>query len=142
MVGGQMVDVESEGKEVDLSCVEYIHTHKTGALISVSVRAGAKLGGGNERGIQQLSRYGEATGLAFQIIDDILNVEGDKKLMGKNVGSDADRGKATYPAVLGLDESKKKAESLISKAIAFLEEFDGLAEPLRMIARYVGTRNR
>ncbi|MDY7030993.1 MAG: farnesyl diphosphate synthase [Thermodesulfobacteriota bacterium] len=142
MVGGQMVDIESEGKQVDLSCVEYIHSHKTGALISVSVRAGAKLGGGNEREIQLLSEYGEAIGLAFQIIDDILNIEGDEKLLGKNVGSDAERGKATYPAVLGLDKSKKRAEALIGKAIDSLEEFNGQAEPLRMIARYVGTRKR
>ena len=142
MVGGQMMDLESEGKEVDLSFVECIHARKTGALISVSVRAGALLGGGNQREVELLSGYGEAVGLAFQIVDDVLNVEGDKEHMGKNVGSDAEKGKATYPAVLGVDRSKEKAETLISKAISHLDEFDGRAEPLRMIAEYIGTRRR
>lgn len=142
MVGGQMVDLESEGKEVDLSDVEYIHTHKTGAFITVSVSTGAKLGGGTEEEIRLLSRYGEAVGLAFQIVDDILNVEGEEKLLGKSIGSDADRGKATYPAVVGIDGSRRSVNELIDKAVGFLSRFDDRAEPLRMIARYIRDRKR
>ncbi len=140
MVGGQIVDLESEEKAVDLSCVEYIHTRKTGALIIASVTTGAKLGGGTEEEVRSLSAYGEAIGLAFQIVDDILNVEGEEKLLGKSVGSDADRGKATYPGVLGLDSSKKRAQELIGKAVDVLDRFDEQADPLRMIARYIGDR--
>lgn len=140
MVGGQIVDLESEEKAVDLSCVEYIHTRKTGALIIASVTTGAKLGGGTEEEVRSLSAYGEAIGLAFQIVDDILNVEGEEKLLGKSVGSDADRGKATYPGVLGLDGSKKRAQELIGKAVDVLDRFDEQADPLRMIARYIGDR--
>ncbi len=140
MVGGQIVDLESEEKAVDLSCVEYIHTRKTGALIIASVTTGAKLGGGTEEEVRSLSAYGEAIGLAFQIVDDILNVEGEEKLLGKSVGSDADRGKATYPGVLGLDGSKKRAQELIDKAVDVLGRFDEQADPLRMIAKYIGDR--
>jgi len=140
MVGGQIVDLESEGKEVDLTTLEYIHTHKTGALISASVRTGAKLGGGTKEEIGLLSMYGLAIGLAFQIVDDILNVEGDEALLGKSVGSDANKKKATYPAVLGIDDSKKTANEFIGKAIGHLSQFDDKVEPLRMIARYIGDR--
>lgn len=142
MVGGQMADVESEGKDVAISDVEYIHTHKTGALIAVSVRTGARLGGGTQEEIELLSRYGEAIGLAFQIVDDILNVEGDEELLGKSVGSDADRRKATYPGVLGIDASKKTAKDLMDKAICLVEQFGDRAEPLRIIARYIEDRKR
>ncbi|MFH1625583.1 MAG: polyprenyl synthetase family protein, partial [Pseudomonadota bacterium] len=140
MVGGQMVDVESEGKDVSLSDLEYIHTHKTGALISVSVRTGAKLGKGTEEDVESLSKYGETIGLAFQIVDDVLNVEGDAGLLGKSVGSDVEKKKATYPGVLGIDESRKRANELIDKALRYLERFDDKSEPLKMIARYIGYR--
>jgi len=140
MVGGQMVDIELEGKQVDISDVEYIHTHKTGALIASSVRIGARLGGGTKEEVGLLSMYGSAIGLAFQTVDDILNVEGDEALLGKSVGSDANKKKATYPAVLGIDDSKKTADELIDKAIGYLRQFDNKAEPLRMIARYIGKR--
>lgn len=140
MVGGQIVDLESEGKDVDLSDLEYIHSHKTGALISASVRTGARLGGGTKEEIELLSMYGSAIGLAFQAVDDILNVEGDETLLGKSVGSDANNKKATYPAVLGIDDSKKTANELINKAIGYLRHFDDKSDPLRMIARYIGER--
>jgi geranylgeranyl diphosphate synthase type II len=140
MVGGQMVDIELEGKQVDIYDVEYIHTHKTGALIASSVRIGARLGGGTKEEVGLLSMYGSAIGLAFQTVDDILNVEGDEALLGKSVGSDANKKKATYPAVLGLDDSKETADELIDKAIGYLRQFDDKAEPLRMIARYIGKR--
>lgn len=140
MVGGQIVDLESEGKEIGLPELEYIHSHKTGALISASVRTGAKLGGGTKEEIELLSMYGSAIGLAFQTVDDILNVEGDETLLGKSVGSDANKKKATYPAVLGIDDSKKTANELIDKAIGYLRHFDDRSEHLRMIARYIGER--
>ena len=140
MVGGQNLDLESEGQDIDLSDLEYIHTHKTGALISVSVSTGAKLGGASEEEVGLLSKYGEAIGLAFQIVDDILDVEGEEALLGKSVGSDAKKQKATYPAFLGIDGSKKLAGELTDNAIVFLEDFDDKAGPLRMIAKYIGDR--
>ena len=87
-----------------------------------------------------MSMYGSAIGLAFQTVDDILNVEGDEALLGKSVGSDANKKKATYPAVLGIDDSKQTANELINKAIDCLRHFDDKSEPLRMIARYIGER--
>ena len=140
MVGGQVLDIESEGKEVDLPTVEYIHTHKTGALILVSVRGGAKLGGADEGVLRALTRYGEGIGLAFQIADDILNVEGKAALLGKKTGSDLSKGKATYPSVLGLEESKKRARELVELAVEAIHSFGPEAEPLREIAWFIVSR--
>jgi len=140
MVGGQVLDIESEGKEVDLPTVEYIHTHKTGALILVSVRGGAKLGGADEGVLRALTRYGEGIGLAFQIADDILNVEGKAALLGKKTGSDLSKGKATYPSVLGLEESKKRARELVELAVDAIHSFGSEAQPLREIARFIVSR--
>ncbi len=138
MVGGQVVDMESEGnKDIDLATVQYIHTHKTGALIKASVKAGAMLGGAAGDALAAMTRYGEAIGLAFQIADDILDIEGTTEEIGKDAGSDEARGKATYPAVLGLAESKKQAAELVEMALDSLAGFDAKAEPLREIARYV-----
>jgi geranylgeranyl diphosphate synthase type II len=140
MVGGQVVDVESEGKEVDLPMLEYIHTHKTGALILVSVRLGAMLGGAKEQGLEALTRYGERIGLAFQIADDILNVEGEAALLGKKTGGDLSKGKATYPSLMGLDESKRRAKELIVLAVDALSPFGSQADPLRETARFIVSR--
>jgi len=140
MVGGQVVDVESEGKDVDLPTVQYIHTHKTGAMILVSVRVGGKLGGAKEGTLKALTRYGEGLGLAFQIADDILNVRGEATLMGKKTGSDLSRGKATYPSVLGVEESKKRAHELVELAVDALSPFGPEADPLREIAHFVIAR--
>jgi geranylgeranyl diphosphate synthase type II len=140
MVGGQVVDVESEGKGVDLPTVQYIHARKTGAMILASVRVGAKLGGAKGEILNALTRYGESVGLAFQIVDDILNVEGKAALMGKKTGSDLSRGKATYPSVLGLEESKKKGRELVKMAVDALKPFGPEADPLREIARFVAAR--
>ncbi len=140
MVGGQIVDIESEGKAVDLAMLEFIHTHKTGALIRASVRSGAIIAGSDGEMLDSITRYGEAIGLAFQITDDILDVEGERDLIGKNTRGDEVRGKATYPAVLGLGESKRRAREWMDIAISALEGFDGKAEPLRCIARYVVER--
>lgn len=141
MVGGQVVDMESEGKaEMDLATVQYIHTHKTGALIKASVKAGAILGGADEAQLASLTTYGEAIGLAFQIADDILDIEGTTEEIGKDAGSDEARGKATYPAVMGLAESKKRAVELVDMALESLAGFDHRADPLRDIATYIVKR--
>lgn len=141
MVGGQVVDMDSEGKEIDLPTLEYIHTHKTGALILASVQAGALLGGGDEAACDALTRYAEAAGLAFQIADDILDIVGDQELLGKDVGSDEARGKATYPALLGLSEARGRALELRDMALESLSEFGAAAEPLRQIAHYIVDRS-
>ncbi len=141
MVGGQIVDMESEGKgEIDLATLSYIHTHKTGALIRASVRAGAMLGGACEDSLAALTRYGDAIGLAFQIADDILDVEGTTEELGKDAGSDQARGKATYPALVGLEASKRRAQELVEMALDALSVFDERAEPLRAIASYIVKR--
>ena len=140
MVGGQVLDIESEGKEVDFPTLQYIHTHKTGALILVSVRVGAKLGGASEETLKALTHYGERIGLAFQIADDILNVEGKAALLGKKTGSDLSRGKATYPVLLGLEESKRRAKELVELAVKAIESIGPEAEPLREIACFILSR--
>jgi geranylgeranyl diphosphate synthase, type II len=141
MIGGQVVDMESEGnKEIDLATVQYIHTHKTGALIRASVRSGALIGGAQGDRLAAITRYGEAIGLAFQIADDILDIEGTTEEIGKDAGSDQARGKATYPAVLGLAESKRRAAELVDVALSSLEGFDAKADPLREIAAYIVKR--
>jgi len=141
MVGGQVVDMESEGKPgMDLPTVQYIHTHKTGALIKASVVAGALLGGADEKQRAAILRYGEAAGLAFQIADDILDIEGTTEEIGKDAGSDEARGKATYPAVMGLAAAKQEAQAMMDEAMLALEPLGAAAEPLRAIARYIVER--
>lgn len=140
MVGGQVVDVQSEGKEVEKEVLHYIHTRKTGAMITVAVKTGALLSNAGEAELNALISYGRHAGLAFQIADDILNVEGDRALLGKGTGSDAKRGKVTYPALMGLDASRAKAAELVESALMAIKNFDHRAEPLRMIARYIVER--
>ena len=141
MVGGQVVDIIYEGKEPDATVVEYIHRHKTAALISVSVTAGTILAGGNEDEEKAMNSYGQQIGLAFQIADDILNIEGNRKVMGKGTGSDKEKGKVTYPSVFGTAKSKTIQKELIENAIESLKKFDTRAEPLRDLARYIIERN-
>ncbi|MEA2039041.1 MAG: farnesyl diphosphate synthase [Thermodesulfobacteriota bacterium] len=142
MVGGQVVDIQSEGKQVDLPVVEFIHNHKTGELITVPLASGAMLGGGDESQIEAISSYGRKIGLAFQISDDILDIEGDTSTLGKQVGSDEQKGKMTYPAVVGLERSRQVQSKLIEAAIECLRDLDQDAEPLRHIARYIIERNK
>jgi geranylgeranyl diphosphate synthase type II len=142
MVGGQAMDILMEGKKVDSSIVEYIHTHKTGALISASVTSGTILGGGTDEEICSINSYGDNIGLAFQIADDILDIEGDSSLMGKNTGSDEERGKITFPTVFGLDRSKKMLNDLVKSAIEAISRFNGKADPLRKIAGYIIERKK
>ncbi|HZV83033.1 MAG TPA: farnesyl diphosphate synthase [Geobacteraceae bacterium] len=141
MVGGQVVDMESEGRhDIDLPTVQYIHIHKTGALIKAAIKSGALLGGAKEKELAALVRYGETIGLAFQIADDILDIEGTTEELGKDAGSDQARGKATYPAVVGIEESRRRAAELLDMSLEALSGFDHRADPLREIARYVVER--
>lgn len=141
MVGGQMVDMEVEGTVIDLPTLEYIHTHKTGALIKAAVVSGGILGGATGEQRDALERYAAAAGLAFQIADDILDIIAEQAQLGKNIGSDQKRGKATYPALLGLSEARQRAVELNAIAISALEIFGDEARPLRAIARYIVERS-
>ncbi|HZX47904.1 MAG TPA: farnesyl diphosphate synthase [Nitrospirota bacterium] len=137
MVGGQQLDIENEGKKIDAAALEELHRRKTGALILAAVRAGGISGGASEMQLQALTDYGKKTGLAFQIADDILDVEGDVEDVGKSTGKDAKQRKNTYPAILGLAQSKMLAGQLVNEAITSLDSFDDKADPLRMIAGYI-----
>jgi geranylgeranyl diphosphate synthase type II len=142
MVGGQVVDIRSEGRQVEPSILEFIHARKTGALISASVASGAILGGGKEDKISAITLYGGNIGLAFQVADDILDVEGDSAKLGKGVGGDAKKKKITYPSVLGLAQSKAIERTLVQKAVEALAAFGQEAEPLRAIAVYIIERKK
>jgi len=142
MVGGQVVDMQWEGKKADLETVKFLHTHKTGALITASVASGAIVGGARESQVRAVLSYGNKIGLAFQISDDILDVEGDSETMGKMVGADEEKGKSTYPSVLGMDESKKIQRDLVEEAVQELKAFGEKAEPLRQIAYYIIERKK
>jgi geranylgeranyl diphosphate synthase type II len=141
MAGGQTMDITMEGKDIEAKTLEYIHAHKTGALIRASVRTGAILSGASTGLLARFSRFGEALGLAFQIRDDLLNVEGDRERLGKAVGTDASRGKATYPALHGVDKTRQRLSELVDESLDALSSMDGRAEPLRAIARYMATRD-
>ncbi len=141
MVGGQVMDVQSEGKEVDMATLHYIHSRKTGAMIVTAIRSGAVLAGGKPAEIEALTHYATQIGLAFQIADDILNIEGEEKRIGKSTGTDSKRGKATYPALVGIGASREKGRELLDEALSALVSFDEKAEPLRRIARHIVERD-
>jgi len=140
MVGGQALDVLSEKFASDEKILREIHRRKTGALIAAAVRSGAIISNASKEKINALAEYGINVGLAFQIADDILNVEGDRELMGKETGSDAARGKLTYPSLMGLEKAKEKLAKYIDAAEVSLSDFDERARPLISIARYVMER--
>jgi geranylgeranyl diphosphate synthase type II len=137
MVGGQAADLAAEGSAPDLPTVEFIHVRKTGALILAGLRAGALVGGARAAQLRAISRYGEFFGLAFQVADDILDVEAGVAVTGKVQGKDQVRHKATFPAVLGVPAAKERAQDLCENAIAALAGFTRAADPLRAIARFV-----
>ena len=140
MVGGQQLDLEGEGKQLDLVALQSIHRAKTGALIQVSLRCGAMAAGATDGQVEALADYGKHLGLAFQITDDILDVVGAESVIGKPVGSDESREKSTYPALLGLDESRRLAVEAVASALAALDVFGEEAENLRNLARFVADR--
>ncbi|GAA4709787.1 polyprenyl synthetase family protein [Brevibacillus fulvus] len=142
MVGGQMADIEGEGRTLSLTELEYIHRHKTGDLLVAALRGGGYLADATPPQLAALTRYAMAIGLAFQIQDDILNVEGDASLLGKAVGSDEQRQKATYPALVGMEESKRKLDALIAEAKAALAEIGLEHSALLPLAEYVMKRKK
>jgi geranylgeranyl diphosphate synthase type II len=142
MVGGQVLDIALEGKSVDLKTLEAIHSSKTGAMIRASVRIGALLGGADPVSVECLTSYAERIGLAFQVADDILDVEGDASLLGKRTHKDAEQKKNTYPSLIGLQQAKDLRDGLIRGGIQDLAGLGDSAEPLRGIARYIADRNR
>jgi len=142
MVGGQFLDVESEGRRIPLEAVRRLHRLKTGALIRVSTRAGARIGKAKPAQITALTHYGEHLGLAFQIIDDILDEIGDDDVMGKRSGKDRARNKSTYPALVGLAEAQRLAQEAKDRALGALTGFGSEADALRALAQYVVERRR
>jgi geranylgeranyl diphosphate synthase type II len=134
MVGGQVFDLESEGKPVDAAALERIHRHKTGALIRAAARVGAIVAGAADVDLERLTRFGEEAGLGFQIVDDILDVEGSEKTLGKSAGKDARAGKATYPLVHGIPEARRRAEELLASALSRLEPLGAAGQPLANLA--------
>jgi geranylgeranyl diphosphate synthase type II len=137
MVGGQVADLESEGQRASAETVDYIHAHKTGALIRSSLRVGARLCGATPAEIHALSVAGADLGLAFQIVDDILDVVASSAELGKTAGKDEAQHKATYPAVYGLDASRARARELIAAADQALAVFGSRAEPIRALGRFI-----
>ena len=137
MVGGQALDIFSESIEPDKDTLNFIHLHKTAALITASVRMGAILANIKEKKLKALTEYGTGIGLAFQIIDDILDIEGNAEELGKTAGSDIKMKKMTYPALCGTEKSRQKAKDLLSDAIDSLKIFSSEADQLRKIARYL-----
>jgi len=142
MIGGQTADLESEGKKLMPGEIEFIHRHKTGMLITTAIRAGAICGQADETGVDAVTRYGQCIGLAFQIIDDILDVEGNAEMLGKQVGMDVHRQKATYPGVFGLEDAKDQAVKLIAEAKEFLVPFGPDARRLYQMADFIVQRVR
>ena len=140
MVGGQVADIEWTGKDLEFPTLEYIHSHKTGALIAASVRMGAIAAGADEDELKSLTGYGRSLGLAFQISDDIIDVESPSEVTGKDSGADAEKGKLTYPAFFGLTESREHCLALIRQAKEHLEGFGPKAGILEAIADLVGSR--
>jgi geranylgeranyl diphosphate synthase type II len=142
MIRGQMLDMASEGQHLTVDELKSMHALKTGALIEASLVCGALLADARKHQLEILKTYAQNIGLAFQVTDDILNVEGNPKEMGKAVGTDQLREKSTYPAILGLETSRQFAKNLVEKALQALEVFDKKAEPLRGLATYIIDRKR
>ena len=142
LVGGQVADLECEGKEVDLDTLEFIHLHKTGSLLKACVTCGALIGGASETLLKALSIYARGIGLAFQIVDDILDVTASSDVLGKTAGKDLIADKTTYPKLLGLDESRKRAKNLIDQAKSALDPWRESAIPLLALADYITNRDR
>ena len=142
LVGGQADDLAGENEALPIEQLERIHRRKTAALFEASLKMGGVLGGGDENRVQRLGFFGQRLGLAFQIIDDLLDLKGNQVKMGKRTQRDGERGKSTYPALLGEAPSQRRAEDLIAEALQEIEPFGASADPLRRLARFVTSRNQ
>ncbi|MBA4395088.1 MAG: polyprenyl synthetase [Desulfobacca sp.] len=142
MVAGQEADLAAEKKKVSLNCLRYIHQHKTGALITASLVCGGLIGGGTAGEIRALRKFGGKIGLAFQIKDDLLNVEGQAEIMGKETGTDEKRAKATYPTLMGLEQSKTLGQELLLEGNRAIRIFGNKALPLIQIGTYILSREQ
>lgn len=142
MVGGQAIDIDSEGKDIDFDTLRTLHSCKTGALIRCSVQMGAILGKATPAEYDALTQYGEHIGLAFQIVDDLLNVTATTEQLGKKAGSDAELAKATYPSFFGIEGTRTKAKQAVDDAVRCLTQFDDRCDPLRDLAQYIYSRNK
>jgi geranylgeranyl diphosphate synthase type II len=142
MIGGQVLDLESERKKPTAEILEYIHRSKTGALITASLVSGGIYGGASDAEIEKLRTFGRAIGLAFQIVDDVLDVTQSSEQLGKTAGKDTATEKATYPSLFGIDESLKKADALIAEGNAALDSFGNRAATLKGLAAYLVERKQ
>jgi len=142
MIGGQVVDLEAEHTKPDVQMLEYIHRSKTAALITASVASGGLYAGADRDTVEKLRSFGKSIGLAFQIVDDVLDVTQTSEQLGKTAGKDMAAEKATYPALFGIDESLKKADTLVDKALNSLEAFGSRADTLKALARFLVERKK
>ena len=142
MVGGQAVDLRSEGAQINFATLKLMHSGKTGALFKAAIRSGAILAGASEKNLDALTRYAENFGLAFQITDDILDVTGDEKILGKPIGSDEKNHKSTYVSLTSLDEAKKLAQAAVDEALDALNNFGSEADFLRKLVQYLIAREK
>ena len=142
MIGGQVADLEAERTKPDAARLEYIHRAKTAALITASVVSGGLYGGANDQQVSQLRAFGQSIGLAFQIVDDVLDVTQTSEQLGKTAGKDTAAEKVTYPALFGIDESIKKADQLVKDAFGALESFGERAETLKELAKFLVERKK
>jgi geranylgeranyl diphosphate synthase type II len=142
MIGGQVVDLEAEHVHADIKTLEYIHRSKTAALITASVVSGGLYAGADDEAVEKLRSFGRSIGLAFQIVDDVLDVTQTSEQLGKTAGKDSAAEKATYPALFGIDESLKKADALVESALASLDSFEPRAGTLKSLARFLVDRKK
>lgn len=140
MCGGQALDLQATGQQQSCDALQLMHRAKTGALIRVSVRMGALIGGADHAGMTQLDEFANALGLAFQIRDDLLDIEGDAGQLGKTAGKDAAQNKSTFPSVLGIDATRRQLQSLSAQMQSALDSMDASADPLRELARFAVER--
>ncbi len=140
LIAGQMVDIESEGKKVDKKTLNYIHENKTARLINICLRFGAMAGGAPDNELKLIEEYGKLIGLVFQIVDDLLDIEGSQEELGKSIGKDAGVNKATFPSVYGIEESRAKAAELTEKARQIIAPLGEKALKLDILAEYLLTR--
>ena len=141
MIGGQVVDVESENKFIEKEKLDFIHKNKTAAMIVGCMRAGAIIGNATEEELSNITKYANNIGLAFQIVDDILDIVGDEQILGKPVGSDIENHKSTYPSLVGLDKSREIAKDLIEEAKANIKQLPGDSKFLEDLADYIISRD-